>query len=210
MSNGEPQVVAPEVLLAAAAGALSPEAYRELLEQLVREGRTTGADQGHEMVAYTKLNLSRTVRNEKTVELLPELRTALAQAPEMTWLVITEPWCGDSSQVLPVLGMMAAATPAIRMRVVLRDANLELMDHYLTLGGRSIPKVIAVDPQGRELFTWGPRPKAAQEMVWANKALPPEEQLPTEALYARVHAWYAQDRGVSIQQEFLALLPAKP
>lgn len=206
MSSTKQQGAPPEALRAAAEAAMAPAEFRDLLEQLVREGRTTGEDQGPEMVAYTKLNLARTVRNEKTVQLLPELRTALAQAPEMTWLVITEPWCGDSSQVLPVLVKLAEAAPAVRMRLLLRDAHLELMDRYLTHGGRSIPKLIAMDPAGTELFTWGPRPAAAQEMVWANKALPPEQQLPKEALYARVHAWYAQDKGVSVQRELLALL----
>ena len=72
--------------MAASASAMEPSFFRDLLEQLVKEGRTTGADQSEEMVAYTKLNLARTVRNEKTVKLLPELRDALAQAREMIWL----------------------------------------------------------------------------------------------------------------------------
>ena len=100
---------------------MEPSFFRDLLEQLVKEGRTTGDDQSEEMVAYTKLNLARTVRNEKTVKLLPELREAVAHAPKMTWLVITEPWCGDSSQVLPVLGLIADLSPNIHLRVVLRD-----------------------------------------------------------------------------------------
>lgn len=185
---------------------MSPASFRELLGQLVREGRTTGDDQSEEMVAYTKLNLARTVRNEKTVKLLPEVVEALANVHGMTWLVITEPWCGDSSQVMPVLAMMASAAPDLSMRVVLRDEHLDLMDHYLTHGGRSIPKMIAIDPKGKELFTWGPRPQAAQDMVWANKDLPEAEQLPKEEIYAKVHAWYAANSGVAIQQEVLALL----
>lgn len=208
MSGTERQAAPPETLLAAESLAMDPSGFRSLLEQLVMEGRTTGEDQSEEMVAYTKLNLARTVRNEKTVKLLPELQYALAQAPKMTWLVITEPWCGDSSQVMPVLVLMADAAPNIGMRVVLRDQHLELMDRYLTHGGRSIPKLIAFDPQGNELFTWGPRPKTAQDMVWANKDLPVAQQLPKEEIYAMVHGWYAADKGVSIQQEILALLKA--
>ncbi len=180
MSGTDGQAAAPEALLAAAASAMEPSFFRDLLEQLVKEGRTSGPDQSEEMVAYTKLNLARTVRNEKTVKLLPELRDTLAQAREMTWLLITEPWCGDSSQVMPVLGLMADAAPNIRMRVVLRDQHVELMDRYLTHGGRSVPKLIAIDPQGKELFTWGPRPQTAQDMVWANKDLPEGQQLPKE------------------------------
>jgi hypothetical protein len=159
--NNETTSAAPEKLVHAAENGLEPSTYRALLEQVVKEGRTTGPDQSEEMVAYTRLNLARTVRNEKTVKLLPEVTEALAQAGPMTWLVITEPWCGDSSQVVPVLALMAEAAPGIRMRIVLRDEHLDLMDRYLTRGGRSIPKLIAFAASGRELFTWGPRPEVA-------------------------------------------------
>lgn len=196
----------PGQLLQAAAQGIDPPAYRALLAQLVAEGRTTGPDQGEEMVAYTRLNLARTVRNEKTVQLLPEVRAKLAQLPSATWLVLTEPWCGDSSQVMPVLALMAQAAPHITLRVLLRDEHLDLMDRYLTKGGRSIPKLIAINGSGKELFTWGPRPQEAQDLVWANKARPAEQQLPKEQLYAMVHAWYAKDRGVAVQREVLELL----
>lgn len=207
MSTPHVPSAAPQDLLAAVHLAQSPGAYRELLAYLVEEGRTTGPDQGEEMVAYTRLNLARTVRNEKTVRLLPEVVEALQQAPAMHWLVLTEPWCGDSSQVMPVLALMAAAAPKVHMAVLLRDEHLGLMDHFLTNGTRSIPKLVAFDPQGNVLFTWGPRPQAAQAIVVANKALPSAQQLPKEELYAKVHGWYAADRGRCIQQEMAALLP---
>lgn len=198
----------PQDLLGAVHLAQSPAAYRELLAYLVEEGRTTGPDQGEEMVAYTRLNLARTVRNEKTVKLLPEVEEALVNAPAMHWLVLTEPWCGDSSQVMPVLALMAAAAPKVQLSVLLRDEHLALMDHYLTNGTRSIPKLVAFTPQGQELFTWGPRPQAAQDLVVTNKTLPAHQQLPKDALYAKVHGWYAADRGRSIQLELLSLLRA--
>ncbi len=200
--------VTPQDLLGAVHLAQTPAAYRELLAYLVEEGRTTGPDQGEEMVAYTRLNLARTVRNEKTVKLLPEVREALVNAPAMHWLVLTEPWCGDSSQVMPVLVLMAAASPNVQLSVLLRDEHLPLMDHYLTNGTRSIPKLVAFTPQGQELFTWGPRPQTAQDIVLTNKALPVHEQLPKQELYAKVHGWYAEDRGRSIQLEVLSLLGA--
>lgn len=200
------QAATPEELLAATRRTMSAAAYRELFDRVVAEGRTTGPDQSEEMVNYTKLNLARTVRNEKTVKLLPELQEALAKLPAMHWLVITEAWCGDSSQVTPVLALMAGAAPNVKFGILLRDEHVDLMDKYLTLGGRSIPKLIAFDDAGNELFTWGPRPQAAQDIVWDNKKLPADQQLPKEELYAKVHAWYAKDRGVSIQQELLELL----
>ncbi|MBK9420357.1 MAG: thioredoxin family protein [Flavobacteriales bacterium] len=197
---------APAMLLEAAETAMGYGAYRQLLATLVAQGRTVGPDQSDEMVAYTKLNLARTSRVEKTVKPAPETLKVLKAAPAMTWLVITEPWCGDSSQVLPVLHLMAEAAPRITLRILLRDENLELMDLYLTGGSRGIPKLIAFDAEGRELFTYGPRPARAQEIVMDNKALPVNKQLVKEDLYAKVHAWYAADKGQAVQREIVSLL----
>lgn len=196
----------PAMLLQGAKSAMGHTDYRQLLATLVAEGRTTGPDQSEEMVAYTKLNLARTNRVEKTVKPAPETLAALKAAPAMTWLVITEPWCGDSSQVVPVLQIMAEAAPQIELRILLRDDNLELMDRYLTGGARGIPKLIAFNGEGQELFTYGPRPATAQAIVMDNKALPAEKQLAKEDLYAKVHAWYAADKGQAVQQEIVALL----
>ncbi|MCO5275859.1 MAG: thioredoxin family protein [Flavobacteriales bacterium] len=202
------QVAPAAELLSGMRAAMDAGAYRVLFDRLVAEHRTTGPDQSDEMLAYTKLNLARTVRNEKTVRLLPEVQEVLGRLPEMNWLVITEPWCGDSSQVAPVLHLMAAAAPNVHFGLLLRDDHLALMDRYLTGGSRSIPKLIAFDRKGSELFTWGPRPAAAHQIVLANKALPAERQLPKEELYAQVHAWYAADKGYSVQRELLVLLRA--
>jgi hypothetical protein len=196
----------PRTLLSAVAAGMDEGAYRALFHQVVDQHATTGPDQSDELVAYTKLNQSRMHRNEKTVKLLPEVVEALQHAPTMTWLVLTEAWCGDSSQVLPVIDLLAEAAPRIKLRILLRDEHPGLMDRYLTHGGRSIPKLIAVDPAGKELFTWGPRPQTPQEMVWANKRSPLAEQLPKDAIYAKVHAWYAADKGVQVQREIAALL----
>lgn len=195
-------------LLSGMRAAMDARAYRALFDRLVAEHRTTGPDQSEEMLAYTKLNLARTVRNEKTVRLIPGLQQVLDGLPEMNWLVITEPWCGDSSQVTPVLHLMAAAAPNVHFGLLLRDEHLALMDRYLTGGTRSIPKLVAFDMEGNELFTWGPRPAAAHQIVLANKALPADRQLPKEELYAKVHAWYAADKGDRIQRELLGLLTA--
>lgn len=208
MSGAREQGTSAEVLLASVAKAMDHEAYRALFNRVVEERSTTGPERSEDLVAYTKLNLARTVRNEKTVQLLPQAAEVLGAAPAMTWLVLTETWCGDSSQVLPVIAKLAEAAPQIHLRILLRDEHPGLMGHYLTKGGRSIPKLIAVAPRGEELFTWGPRPRPAQDMVWADKALPEEERMGKDALYAKVHAWYAADKGVAVQQELLELITA--
>ena len=65
------------------------------------------------------------------------------------WMVLTEPWCGDSAQCLPCLDILAEIHAYITMRFLLRDDNLDIMDHYLTDGKRSIPLLVAFDPEGR-------------------------------------------------------------
>ena len=49
------------------------------------------------------------------------------------------------------------------------------MDHYLTNGGRSIPKLVVLRAADlTELTTWGPRPAEAQELLYAYKAMDPK------------------------------------
>jgi hypothetical protein len=93
---------------------------------------------------------------------------ALASAVEaidepQLWMVLTEPWCGDSAFLLPVIAEAAALSEDVRLRILPRDENLDIMDQYLTDGGRSIPKLVAFSEQGKELFTWGPRPDGARQ-----------------------------------------------
>src|ERR1700757_2287617 len=70
-----------------------------------------------------------------------QLKDTIKKAPATTWLVITEGWCGDAAFNIPTMALIEKAFPGkIELRFVLRDTNLELMDAYLTEGGRSIPK----------------------------------------------------------------------
>jgi hypothetical protein len=196
------------LLLGTAAEGIDYPTYRELVWRVVAEGRTTGPDQSEGLVRYTALNKARMDRNERTVSLLPEAKGVLAALPPMTWLVLTEAWCGDASQSTPVMALMAAAAPNVTLRFVLRDEHPELMERYLTHGGRSIPKLIAFDPDGAEWFHWGPRPAAPQAIVREQRALPEGQRMPKAKLYEQVHAWYGRDKGVSVQRELLALLGA--
>lgn len=80
------------------------------------------------------------------------------------WMVLTEPWCGDSAFLLPVIAEAAALNDAVSLRILLRDDNLDIMDQYLTGGSRSIPKLVAFSEDGTERFTWGPRPEGARRL----------------------------------------------
>ena len=66
-----------------------------------------------------------------------------------------EGWCGDGSQILPYLAKMAHESNNIQLKILLRDENPEIMDQYLTNGSKSIPKLISVDSEDEEIFTFG-------------------------------------------------------
>jgi hypothetical protein len=98
---------------------------------------------------------------------------------------------------------MAMFQPLITLRILLRDNNLDIMDAYLTNGGRSIPKLIAFDAKfDKVFFTWGPRPVALQEEIDKLKTL--ETLFP--AIAEMSQKWYNKDRGRHVQEELLNCL----
>lgn len=177
--------------------------YLDLIRDLLTENKTTGPNQGDDLVEYTKLNLQRMERINKTLEVNPELQASVkAITHSQTWLCITEAWCGDAAQNLPLFQRLADMNPLITFKLVLRDENLELMDRYLTNGGRAIPVVIGIQ-DGNEIWKWGPRPKDAQEMINAFKQHPDRT---FEELKTALHTWYAKNKTHDQQQELIALL----
>ncbi len=180
------------------------EQYLALMDQVVAEKRTTGPQQTPELAEYTRLNEYRMHRLDKTVKLDLDLQQLAHQiAAPQTWYVLTEAWCGDAAQNLPVMAKVAALNSHIKLVLMLRDEHPEIMDEYLTHGGRSIPKLIALDTQGNELFTWGPRPQALQEIVEAYKKNP---TVPYAEFLEEVQRWYNADKTTAVQRELVELL----
>jgi hypothetical protein len=180
------------------------DAYKQLVEDLLASGKATGPQESEAMVHYSQLNMQRMHRVEKTIQILPEVKEQLLRVSRpQTWLVLSEGWCGDAAQSLPVMKAVADLNPKIQMRVLLRDENPELMDRYLTRGvARSIPKLIAVDATtGGELFNWGPRPAALQESFYGMQS----EGLPYDVIKEELQRWYNKDKTVTIQRELAAL-----
>jgi hypothetical protein len=125
-------------------------------------------------------------------------RAAIPEGVERKLLVIAEDWCGDASNTVPIVAKLADSVPGLELRVILRDTNPEVMDQYLTNGARSIPIIIALDENFREMGHWGPRPTELQAWVMANRAT-----LPKAELYPKVRKWYARDRGETTLREVL-------
>ena len=77
-------------------------------------------------------------------------------------MVLTEDWCVDSAFALPIFYAAASRNSLIKIRILPRDSNLDIMDQYLTNEARSIPKLVVFTMEGEELLEWGPRPAALQ------------------------------------------------
>ena len=121
-------------------------------------------------------------------------------------LIITEPWCGDSLAVVPTLLKTFVDMDGIEIRFVLRDQNMDVMEHYLTNGGAAIPKFIVMDGKYNELFNWGPRPKAAQDIFEEHRQAINDGKIEKADVHKKIRVFYAKDRGNAILDEFGGLL----
>ncbi|WP_335965638.1 thioredoxin family protein [Galbibacter sp. PAP.153] len=184
------------------------KAYRKLTDTLAEAEKSTGDEQSEALSHYTLLNAKRMKRLDKTAKLSAEELSAISKtAKKLTWLVITESWCGDAAQTLPIINKIAEASPFITLKIVLRDENKELMDNFLTRGSRSIPKLIMVDEQVSEVLDcWGPRPTIATGMVKNFKA---EHGKLTPGFKQELQVWYNKDKGRNTVEDMLKLLSLK-
>lgn len=111
---------------------------------------------------------------------------------------LSEDWCGDAVNTLPVVARLAEAA-GWDLRVFSRDDNPDLMDAHLTGGtARSIPVVIVYDEAFEEFGWWGPRPREIQAWVKAEGL-----KLPSAERYKEVRRWYVRDRGRTTAEELL-------
>ena len=121
-----------------------------------------------------------------------------------TWhlLALSEDWCGDAVNILPVVSRLVDELPSVDLRVLSRDENLDIMDAHLTNGrSRSIPVVIAYDDAFRERGWWGPRPGELQQWVMTEGM-----KMEPGPRYAQTRRFYARDKGKAIVAEILGLL----
>jgi hypothetical protein len=179
--------------------------YLDTIKALLKENKTTGENHSEAMLHYSKMNLSRMKRWMKTGVLNSELEEAVKAIDEpQTWIVLTEAWCGDAAHTVPFMAKLAELNPNIKLDIKMRDENLDLMDKYLTRGGRSIPKLIAFDEANNEIFNWGPRPKKMQDAFYEMKEL----NLPYAEVSESLQKMYNEDAGVDFQNEMLSSLSA--
>ncbi|MFN2603128.1 MAG: thioredoxin family protein [Gemmatimonadaceae bacterium] len=133
---------------------------------------------------------------------VPDDLLARALQIQKPWhlLVLSEDWCGDSINTLPLVAKLTDAVPMLDLRILGRDANPDLMDTHLTGKSRSIPVIVLLDGSYVERGSWGPRPRPLQEWVTAHMELPKADR------YKEVRAWYARDHGVTSLTELLDMI----
>ena len=146
--------------------------YRDLVSKLSNQAKTSGKEQLEHLINFTKLNDARMHRLDKTLQTTSACKTFLENIKsEYIWLVLTESWCGDAAQILPVLNKMRQESDTIDLRIVFRDENDALMDLFLTNNTRSVPKLIILDKNTLEVKAdFGPRPAGAKQLITDYKA----------------------------------------
>ncbi len=192
-----------ELIDASLQASMSYNEYRDLVARFAQEGKSTGPEQSETLTNYTQLNNRRMKRWDKTLKFDEATISAINEVDrEITWLVLTESWCGDASPALPVMNKIATLNPNIKLKLILRDENVELMNRFLTNESMSIPKLIALDDEtGKVINSWGPRSKAATELVESQKR---EFGILTPEFKESLQVWYNKDKGQNILKDLLA------
>ncbi len=185
--------------------AISYQDYRAMVNQLALEGKSTGTEQTETLANYTILNNRRMKRFDKTVKIddLTADKISIISR-KITWLVLTESWCGDAAPTMPVMNKIAELNENIDLKVILRDENLELMDRFPYNGTLSIPRLIMIDTATNEVSgDWGPRPSVAQQMAEDYK----EKHTKLSAEFKEdLQIWYNKDKGKNTIEDLTRLL----
>jgi len=135
---------------------------------------------------------------------IPEDIVARAVAVQGDWrlLILSADWCGDASNIVPVIQRFVEAAPNLDLRLLDRDDHLDLMDEHLTGGtAQAIPVVIILDEHYIERAWWGPRPSVLQ--VWVKTE---GQAYSKDERYKELRKWYARDKGRSSLEEIVGLL----
>lgn len=186
----------------------SYEEYRTKLKNLLAEGKSSGEEQSEDLLHYSELNETRMNRLEKTIKITDENVEFLTSLDtEYIWLVLSEGWCGDAAQILPIINKMAQKTNKVDLKIAFRDENPELMNLFLTNGGKSIPKLIIIEKETLKVVSdWGPRPSQAIKLIVDYKA---KFGIIDETAKTELQMWYLHDKGISTQDEIVDLLKNK-
>jgi hypothetical protein len=181
--------------------------YVSIIEKLVLRRKTSGSEQTEEKISATIINLQRMKRLIKETSIDPELIRKVSELEcPMLWITLTEAWCGDAAQNLPIIHKIAELSKnKIKLMLVFRDENPELMSYFMTDGKRSIPKLICMNGETLEVLgTWGPRPQSIQNIINNFKNENPGATH-KEIMY-HLHLSYFHDKGHALQSELSKMM----
>lgn len=186
--------------------AVDYDSYRKMVHELASQGQTTGPNKTEALIEYTQLNDRRMKRWDKTLKITEEDQERIVSIDKkITFLVLTESWCGDAAPAMPVMNKIASLNPNISFKVLLRDEHTALMEQFLTNGGMSIPKLIVFDEEQTEVLgSWGPRPSKATALAEAYKEV---HGTLTPEFKQDLQVWYNKDKGQNTVADILQLLP---
>ncbi|MFA5573509.1 MAG: thioredoxin family protein [Brumimicrobium sp.] len=174
--------------------------YLQLFENILNNPSPNPPYDNPDYFNYLKLNHNRQNRWLKKGELNPQLVDIIKGIKEkQSWYLITEPWCGDAAHSVPFIYLLSQINPNIELKIVLRDTEPFMIENYLTNGGKSIPKLVIRDENEKDLHVWGPRPDECQTLY--QNLTKNEEDF--ETIKIALQKWYNEDKGVSIQEEFI-------
>lgn len=184
---------------------ISFQEYLQLTQNIIESKEPPPPYDAPKMMKYTIENMERMKKVLHTLSIDQKLYNLLHHNKRsMVWVVLTEPWCGDASQIVPALAAFAEINANISFKILLSDTHTQIMDRYLTNGSRSIPKLVCIDEKSwKEIGVWGPRPQNLQQIVLEQKNNP---NLSFGEKVRQIHAWYEENKTRDIQLEFIELL----
>src|SRR5436190_12270969 len=95
---------------------MSYSAYKELVSNKFKEGKTTGINT-EEYLNFSKINLYRMDRLDKTIWLNERLVSAIRNIKDAYYLVaISDGWYGDAAQNVPVFAKICKVKANLELR----------------------------------------------------------------------------------------------
>jgi thiol-disulfide isomerase/thioredoxin len=185
--------------------------YRNRIDELFAEGKYTGKTIKDTYLGFTELNIQRMNRSDKTMLPSDDQKNKMQSIGRgQIWVLLAEGWCGDCAQIIPAINKIQQLNKdKIGLKIFIRDDNDDMMNAFLTNGGRAIPKLILLDVATLEVLnTWGPRPKSASEI--ANHWKLNKDTITKEEFEQQLHLWYGRNRGMEVMEEIVNLAVEKP
>jgi len=179
--------------------------YREIVSDLLKERKVSGNEQSADLIHYTELNQVRMDRLDKKMVITEEnIQKMLQLKKHYVWLVLSEGWCGDAAQLVPIFNKLDFVSQHLELKIAFRDENIKLMNLFLTNGNKAIPKLIVLDKVSSEVVgSWGPRPKGASDLI---KSYKQQYGVVDETAKTELQLWYLHDKGISTQNEIIELM----